>query len=76
MTLLGISVFLADEEEGWEVCAPCGHTPSHIPLPLAHVYVLSLLVPITRWLCHQVLDDPNEDHLYMGKTAFLYPHLR
>lgn len=36
----------------------------------------SLSPACSAWLCQQVLDDPTEDHLYMGKTralAFCHP---
>lgn len=63
---LGISVFPLDWEEGWEVHPPWTHTITHFHFLLL-ISVLSLLAPDIGRLCHQVLDDPNEDHLYMGK---------
>lgn len=47
--------------------------------PFISFFSLPLPAPVfacSMWLCQQVLDDPNEDHLYMGKTrslAFCHP---
>lgn len=41
-----------------------------LPLPLS----CSSSPACSMWLCQQVLDDPNEDHLYMGKTALTFCH--
>ncbi|KAM7332015.1 hypothetical protein ACRRTK_008723 [Alexandromys fortis] len=52
------------EEEGWEVHPPVD-TRHHTLYFLLLISVLFLLAPDIGRLCHQVLDDPNEDHLYM-----------
>lgn len=53
---------------------------SHVDAASSLLMIFSLPLPLSlspacsMWLCQQVLDDPNEDHLYMGKRALAFCH--
>lgn len=59
----------------WQVqSCGCCFLPAHVFFFLSLPLPCSSSPACSMRLCQQVLDDPNEDHLYMGKRALAFCH--